>query len=211
MSELIACIIAYNEARLLPGCLESIRHKVDKIVVVEGRIETFPGKWAYSTDNTVGIAKEAGAQVITSPTPWADEATMRNQFLVGNEGDWYIIIDADERCMTQLPNIHSLPANIHAYSIMVKMIGDGHGKYRPRLFRHRGKMEFREIHDALFSDGVLVSNPQNVPHLNSVWFAHRQMDRCRERQSQKQQYYKHGYAHEPAYRKEWKMNNAHNK
>lgn len=205
MTNLIACIIAYNEEKLLPGCLASVIGKVDRVVVVEGRIDAFPGHGFRSIDATVNIARKCGATVILPKRAWNNEAEMRSQFLVGNEDDWYIVIDADERCMTPLPDIDDLPDNIHAYSVLVKMIGDNTGKYRPRLFRHQGHMEFREIHDALFSDGVLVSNPNKTQKLNSVWFAHDQMKRTTNRRSKKAEYYKHGYAHEPAYRQKWEM------
>jgi glycosyltransferase involved in cell wall biosynthesis len=205
MTELIACIIAYNEAELLPDCLESIIGKVDRIVVVDGRIAAFPGDGHLSTDGTVNIARKCGAEVILPTRPWHDEMEMRSQFLVGNEGDWYLIIDADERCMTPLPDINNLPDGIHAYSIMVKMILDGTGKHRPRLFRHQGKMEFKHVHDGLFSDGVLVSNPNTVPKLNSVWFGHYQDLRTKDRRARKHQYYKEGYKDEPEHRRRYAM------
>ncbi len=209
MPKWIACIIAYNEEQLLPQCLDSIKDKVDKIVLVEGQIAAFPGVAVRSADRTIEIAESYGAEVITQGETWADEATMRNQYLAGKNGDWYLHIDADERLMTLLPNIADFPAGVNAYGVNVKIIGSNHsGSYRPRLFRHKGEMEYRKIHDALFSDGVLISQPDRVARLKSVWFAHYQMKRDASRRAQKQKYYTSGYAHESDYRQEWGMFNS---
>lgn len=207
MPELIAGIIAYNEERLLPQCLDSIRGKVDRIILVEGRIATFPGDEFRSQDRTLEIAREYDCEIITTDRPWADEAEMRSQYLVGENDDWYILIDADEVCMTPLPKIKDIPDNVHAFSVLVRMISDGHGKYRPRLFRHHGQMQYSKIHDGLFSDGVLISNPNKIQKLHSVWFGHYQMERGIIRRGQKRDYYRDGYAHEPEYRAAWEMTN----
>lgn len=207
MPKLIACIIAYNEQELLPQCLESIVGKVDEIIVVEGRIATFPGKQVRSSDQTIKIAESYGATIITSLEAWPDEPTMRSQYLIGSEGDWYIHIDADEKCMTPLPGVDDFPDGIDAYAINIRMIKAPTQIYRPRFFRHCGHMEYRAIHDALFSDDALISRPQDVPQLRSVWFAHYQMVRSEKRRKQKTQYYRRGYKHEPEYRQKWSMFN----
>ena len=205
MAELIAGIIAYNEEQLLPRCLDSLVGKVDRIILVEGRIATYPGDGVRSTDNTLEIAASYGCEIITHDEPYPDEATMRSQYHVGKYDDWYVLIDADEKCMTPLPKIGDFPANARAYAVDSHMIGIKQSIWRPRIFKHKGEMEFRTIHDALFSDGKLISRPQDTPKLYSVWFAHYQMLRDEIRRTQKRQYYTHGYAHEADYRKEWSM------
>jgi glycosyltransferase involved in cell wall biosynthesis len=207
MSEVIGCVIAYNEEMLLAQCLESIVDKVDRLIVVEGRIEHFPGDSHTSDDNTIAIAEDYGATVVTNNKAWSDEATMRNQYLLGQEDDWYICIDADEKCMTPLPAIKQFPKDAYAYAIKSWMVGVDNYIWRPRIFRHVGVMQYRSIHDALFSDDKLISRPQDVPKLYSVWFAHYQMVRDELRRKQKTEYFKTGYAHEPEYRKKWKMFN----
>lgn len=207
MTKLIAGIIAYNEEELLFDCLDSIVDKVDEIVLVDGRIAAFPGEGYKSTDRTVMIAESYGCTVIKPTRAWKDEAEMRSQYLIGEDGDWYVFIDADEVCMTPLPSVDDFPESVDAFKIIVRMIADGHGKYRPRLFRHKGVMEYKTIHDGLFSDGVLISNPNTVPALDTVWFAHYQTKRGKLRREQKREYYRDGYAHEGDYRKEWRMTN----
>ena len=129
MPELIAGIIAYNEEHLLPQCLDSIKDKVDRIVLVEGRIAAFPGDEIHSQDRTLEIAREYDCEIVTTDRAWADEAEMRSQYLVGNEGDWYIFIDADEACMTALPRVKDFPDNVHAgiHTLGTRVQAHGHG------------------------------------------------------------------------------------
>ena len=181
---MIACIIAYNEEGLLPGCLASVKPYVDEIVLVEGRIAEMPGEGARSTDKTLAFARAFCTQVVTQVAPWPDEQTMRNQYLVGRDGDWYFVIDADEMLLTPLPRPDQLP-DIPAFRIPLTM-SDGTSKvYFPRLFQHKGKMEYRELHDALYSDGVWISDKRKMPILHSVHLLHRQPLRSRERRELK--------------------------
>jgi glycosyltransferase involved in cell wall biosynthesis len=207
MAKLIAGIIAYNEELLLSQCLESIKDKVDKIVLVEGRIKTFPGDSVRSTDRTIEIAQDYGCEIITQDKPWKNEAEMRNQYLVGDNGDWYVLLDCDEKCMTPLPKPNAYPADATAYAIKSWMISVNSFIWRPRIFKHVGKMEYRDIHDALFSNGRLISRPDDVPKLHSVWFAHYQPQRDEIRRRQKIQYFQDGYSHEPEFRAKWGMFN----
>jgi hypothetical protein len=206
MAKLIAVLITYNEEALLPDCLESIYGKADEIVMVEGRIADFPGDNIHSADNTIAIAESYGATVIQNNRAWHNECEMRSAYLVGNAGDVYFHIDADERLMTPLPCPEQLPGD--AYKVSVNMIGVSTKQLRPRFFRHKGMMEYRGVHDALFSDDTLVSNPKDVPTLHSVWLTHAQMLRDKNRRAHKEMYYRAGYVHEPAIRKDWNMYNV---
>src|SRR3984957_12225351 len=79
-------MIVRNEEHHLPDCLESIRHIVDEIVLVD----------TGSTDDTVAIARSFGARVEIHP--WQqDFATPRNVGLDLARGRWILYIDADER------------------------------------------------------------------------------------------------------------------
>ena len=68
----------------MPQCLDSIVGKVDRIIVVEGRIAAFPGGSPTSTDNTLEIARDYGCEIVTNVLPWRNEAEMRSQYLTGN-------------------------------------------------------------------------------------------------------------------------------
>jgi len=199
-------LIAYNEAYLLPDCLDSIYGKVDEIIMIEGRIAAFPGDSPHSTDDTVTIARDYGAKVIQIDRAWHNECEMRSAYLVGNEGDVYFHIDADERLMTPLPRPEQLPGDI--YKVAVRMIAVPICGYRPRLIRHVGMMDYRGVHDAIFSNGELISRLKDVPTLYSVWLAHVQILRDKDRRAQKAHYYRVGYAHEPKLRQDWGMHDV---
>jgi len=83
--DLAAVLIVRNEARCLARCLASVKHWVDRIVVVD----------TGSTDATVSIALAAGAQV--HHMVWPDDfAAARNHALACADAAWNLIIDADE-------------------------------------------------------------------------------------------------------------------
>ncbi len=83
---LTVCVIAKNEARFLPGCLESVRDWADEIVVVD----------TGSTDNTMDVARRMGARVFSEE--WrSDFSLARNAAISRATGDWILSLDADER------------------------------------------------------------------------------------------------------------------
>jgi len=83
---LSACLIVKDEEKALPECLESLRGLVDEVVVYD----------TGSTDNTVALAKGAGATVIEGY--WDDDfSRARNAALEHCRGEWALWIDADER------------------------------------------------------------------------------------------------------------------
>lgn len=202
---MIACVIAYNEEDLLPGCLDSLQGKVSRIVVVDGRYKDFPGEGGPSTDGTRDIALSYdNVSFIPSPDgAWVNEITKRNAYLVGNEGDWYFVIDADEVLLTPLPRPDQLPPG--ALSYQVKLTMRDTKTWMARLFRHRGRMEHRGCLDCLFSDDELISSRQTTPKLASVELLHRQPLRSAERRLHKNAYTHRMYDLEHATRVELGM------
>ena len=80
-----ACYIVKDEAARLSRSLASLTGAVDEIVVVD----------SGSTDDTVKIAVEFGAQVFQFP--WCDDfSATRNFSLSKATGDWVLVVDADE-------------------------------------------------------------------------------------------------------------------
>jgi tetratricopeptide (TPR) repeat protein len=80
------CLIARDEERLLPGCLESAREAVDEVIVVD----------TGSRDGTREVARAAGATVLEQP--WDDDfAAPRNLAAARATGDFILQLDADER------------------------------------------------------------------------------------------------------------------
>ena len=86
MRRLSLCMIVKNEEVMLPECLRSVKGVVDELIIVD----------TGSTDNTVAIAKAAGAKVLHFE--WCDDfAAARNVSLRQASGDFILVLDADER------------------------------------------------------------------------------------------------------------------
>jgi len=81
---LTALIIAKNEEHRIRKCLDSIRW-ADEIVVVDG----------FSTDKTVEICKEYGANVVQHKFEGSFDIDC-NLGIDSSKGDWILKLDADE-------------------------------------------------------------------------------------------------------------------
>ncbi|WP_053956181.1 TPR domain-containing glycosyltransferase [Inediibacterium massiliense] len=79
------CMIVKNEEKNIGRCLNSVAEIVNEMIVVD----------TGSTDDTVKIAKEYGADVFYFP--WNDNfSDARNFSLQKAKGDWILIMDADD-------------------------------------------------------------------------------------------------------------------
>ncbi len=82
-------IIALNEEKDLPRCLESVQF-ADEIILVD----------SGSTDRTVEVAKKFGAKVIQEP--WHGYGAQKNFAMDKAKNDWVLNIDADEAVTPEL-------------------------------------------------------------------------------------------------------------
>lgn len=81
-----ACMIAKNEARYIARCIDSLRGLVEEIIVVD----------TGSDDQTGEIARQHGARVFDYQ--WDNHfANARNFSIQYAQGDWILVMDADER------------------------------------------------------------------------------------------------------------------
>jgi len=87
--KLSAIIITRNEADNIGACLEGVAFCDERIVVDSG-----------SDDDTVRIARAAGATVVTHA--WAGFGAQKNFALSQARGEWVLSIDADERVSAPL-------------------------------------------------------------------------------------------------------------
>ncbi len=78
-------MIARQESRCIARALHSLRPWVDRMVVLD----------TGSSDDTVTLARAAGAEVHCAPWP-DDFAAARNAALDLAQADWHIVVDADE-------------------------------------------------------------------------------------------------------------------
>lgn len=93
---------AYDDGRLLEGCLASIREHLPEatIGVVDGRYETWPNGEDNSTDETPEIAASHGAQYHPDGPYPREEHKHRHRIELAPEGERCLFIDADERLVT---------------------------------------------------------------------------------------------------------------
>lgn len=131
MTRLSVAIIARNEAGRLPACLASVKGLADEIVVVD----------TMSTDDTVAIARAAGARVELHPFTRFGE--IKQKALDMATGDWVLSLDADERVTPVLAD--SIKATIASS-------GPHHGYELRRLPTFLGRPM---RHGALRADWVL--------------------------------------------------------
>lgn len=154
-----ACLMVKDEEKLLPQCLESINQFVDEIVVVD----------TGSTDATVAIAELFGAKVYHSP--WqGDFSFHRNEAFKYATGDWWLVIDADEKLVT-VPNLtkrilHDWLAELSTEfnAVAVHVIDKQGGKIAmncnsARLFRANQVHYERRIHNQPIFIGACVLAP----------------------------------------------------
>jgi glycosyltransferase involved in cell wall biosynthesis len=80
------CIIAKNEERNLPRCLDSVRDLTSEIILVD----------TGSTDETPAIASSYGAKVIPFDFTFVDFAAARNHAISHAQAQWILMLDADE-------------------------------------------------------------------------------------------------------------------
>ena len=158
--KLVAIILAYNEEKHLSRCIASLKNIATEVVLVD----------CFSTDATLGIARENGARVIQHR--WVNYASQFNWGLtqIDEDTDWVLRIDADEYLTPDLvAQIHSrlpgLQQEIDGVYCDRRMTFQGrlirHGGVFPirvlRLFRYgRGKCENRWMDEHIKISGPTV-------------------------------------------------------
>ena len=145
-NRLSVCLIVKDEERFLGQCLASVKGLADQIVVVD----------TGSTDRTVEIAREHGAEVHSFA--WCDDfSAARNAALEHVTGDWVLMLDADEELPPQqhaaLRKLLHSPSVI-AWRLPLQDAGrEAEGcSYVPRLFRNApGLFYVGRVHEQVFS------------------------------------------------------------
>ncbi|HZQ48135.1 MAG TPA: glycosyltransferase, partial [Verrucomicrobiae bacterium] len=143
---LSVCLITKNEEKFLGRCLDSVREIARQIVIVD----------TGSTDRTVEIAREHGAEV--RQFAWCDDfSAARNEALKHATGDWVLVLDADEELLPehrQTIFVEMQSAGAMAYRLPI--IDEGREQegcsYVPRLFRNAPALFFvGRVHEQVFS------------------------------------------------------------
>ena len=91
MSSLTIVILTKNEALNIVECVENAKQVADDVLVID----------SGSTDDTVQLAKTAGARVVYRA--WDDDfAAQRNFAIENSDAEWILYLDADERLNGEL-------------------------------------------------------------------------------------------------------------
>ncbi len=188
---IIACINAYQDEDFIWDAIASVAG-LDRIVVVDGAYEGFPqyNDVPYSTDQTVEIAEELGCEVIKTRRVWKDQVEKRNAYLIGEVGDWYLQIDADERLHGELK-----PGNDEAYRIPCQF-----GKRKIptlKLFRHQPGIRYIGAHNVIAVGDRIIRGGDILP---DCWIEHLSEMRDPDRKKRKKEYYGCQYHLEKAFR-----------
>lgn len=166
---IIGVMVAYQEAAYIGEALQSLLTiGCERLVVVDGAWNCFPryDEGPHSTDGTQEIARSLGAEVIPAPEKgWKTQVRARNAYFVGQPGDWYFILDADERV------IGRLPARLEGDALEMWRITPG--IVTPdrimRLVKEDGTLKYCYTHYALFRQGRIIDRATT---LDSVMIAH---------------------------------------
>src|SRR4028118_1917043 len=141
-------MIVKNEEATLPQCLNSVKDVVDEMVVLD----------TGSSDRTPEIAKNLGAKVYHFP--WGNDfSAARNESLKYVQGDWVLVLDADEVLVPEIvPQIkQAIESDRH---ILINLVRQEVGAYQSpyslvsRLFRHHPEVRFSRPYHAMVDDSV---------------------------------------------------------
>ncbi|MFE4712719.1 MULTISPECIES: glycosyltransferase [unclassified Paenibacillus] len=155
------CMIVKNEEKWIGRCLESVRHVVDEMIIVD----------TGSTDRTVEIAESVGATVYSFP--WTNHfADARNYGIERASGDWIVWLDADEEVdSVDAPRLRSVLEMDDQNLVFVELI-NYYGESPPdpdkiyrlahhRLFRNGIGIRFNgSIHEQLNNREILGNQEQ---------------------------------------------------
>nr|WP_330359471.1 tetratricopeptide repeat protein [Moorena bouillonii] len=164
------CMIVKDEEELLPQCLSSVKDVVDEMVVLD----------TGSTDRTIEVAKNYGAKV--EQFEWCNDfAAARNQALKYVEGEWVLVLDADEVLKPEVvPEIKQAIQNSSylVINLVRQEVGATQSPYSlvSRLFRYHPDIRFSRPYHAMVDDTVaqvLQREPQwQVVSLSQVAILH---------------------------------------
>jgi (heptosyl)LPS beta-1,4-glucosyltransferase len=166
MTKLAAVVLTRNETRNIVECLSTLGW-ADDLVVLD----------SLSTDETVELAKAAGATVFLHP--FHDYASQRNAGLELVDSDWIFFVDADERATPELAQEvrdvieHRteagwwVPRKNYIFGKWIRHTG-WYPDYQLRLLK-RGRAHYdpaRHVHELVLLDGEAGHLKNTLTHHN---------------------------------------------
>ena len=192
---LIATIITYNDIETIKDCINSVKDKVDRIVVVDGKYRDFPGRYDFSTDGTIEyISWVAGDyKIIFRSVTRLDEVAKRNMyFQYISDGDVVLNLDADEILTGEIPELTA--------DIGIVQVGEWGDRKRHRrtnrFFRYRDGLHYWGTHKMILDaeDRVFVNLDRTGDYTHQLItefeLLHRNDLRSDKRKADKKIYYK---------------------
>ena len=142
------CTIVKNEEAALPQCLASVCDVVDEMVVLD----------TGSTDNTIAIAQSFNARIYSFE--WCNDfAAARNEALKYVQGNWVLVLDADEVLVPEIiPSLRQAICSPHRLLINLvrREVGAAQSPYSmvSRLFRRHPDIHFTRPYHETIDDSV---------------------------------------------------------
>jgi len=169
------CMIVKDEEKNILRCLESIHNIVDEIIIVD----------TGSVDQTIQKAKEYGAKIYHFP--WLNDfSAARNQALRQTNGQWTLILDADEyldrteavRLRQTLRTAKEEGFYVSIYNYQGPDWGNYTKTYSLRLFRSHPSYHYEgKIHEQILPS-ILKANPKAFIGWSSFVIHHDGYSRC---------------------------------
>ena len=143
-------MIVRNEAERLERCLASVAGFVDEMVLLD----------TGSSDATIAIAESCGAVVHQLPWP-GDFAPARNEALGFVNGDWVLVLDADEWLLPEARQpLQALMAepDLLLINLLRQELGAAQSPYSnvSRLFRRHPAIHWSRPYHSMVDDSVLA-------------------------------------------------------
>jgi glycosyltransferase involved in cell wall biosynthesis len=171
---LAVVLITRDVAHLLKRTLEAVSF-ADSILVVD----------SGSTDGTRELAGNLGARVVLQPE-WKGYGHQKSFALSLAEGDWILVLDADEvvdsELASEIRRVTATLGEVSGYSLRrVNFFGTnrvrfGHSRpsYVDRLFqRGKGRVSNHRVHERIVIDGRVERLKGELCHYTSESIAHR--------------------------------------
>lgn len=163
---LSAILIAKDEERDLPGCLDSLKGLADEIVIVVSD---------DTTDRTEEIAEAAGAKVFRRK--FDDYALMRQASLDAAAREWCLWIDPDERVTPALADeirgalsgdppfaAADIPFSVRFLGRTMRWGGLGRESHIRLFKRDRARFTGGALHESLIIDGPVSAFRGKIVH-----------------------------------------------
>jgi glycosyltransferase involved in cell wall biosynthesis len=167
MPSLTICLIVRNEERNLGRCLDSARDLGNELLIVD----------TGSTDATPAIAAQYKARLISLDFTTVDFAAARNYAIAQAEGEWILMLDADETLAPEtVPLIKTLVERNENAGYFFERHNESSDSanstidYVVRLFpnnpsyRYRGRVHETIDDSILANGGRLLKTPIRIRH-----------------------------------------------